>query len=88
MSFYGNARGPFDWSLCLNLKTVVGSQQSLQVLGAPRKTAKCIVTTKVTTNFSVSRCTPISYVSFLHPHAVSRFKEKDRKIWPNPAQPQ
>ena len=51
MSFYGNARGPFDWSLCLNLETAVGSQQSLQVLGAPRKTAKCLITTKVTTTF-------------------------------------
>ena len=87
MSFYCNARGPFDWSLCLNLETAVGSQQSLQVLGASRKTAKCLITTKVTTTFFILAGASRACADCCDPTAVSRFKEKDRKIWPNPAQP-
>jgi len=59
---------------CLNLETAVGSQKSTQALGAPRKIKKCLITNKVTTNFLISRCTPISYASFLRPTAVSRLK--------------
>jgi hypothetical protein len=38
-------------SLSLNLETAVGSQKSTQVLGAPRKIKKCLITHKVTTIF-------------------------------------
>jgi hypothetical protein len=56
----------------LNLETAVGSQKSTQVLGAPCKIKKCLITQKVPTNFFISPCTPIPYASFLRPTAVSR----------------
>ena len=64
----------------LNRETAVGSQKSPQALSAPRKTKKCLITTKVTTTFSLSRCTPIFYGSLLRSTAVSRsmFKRSSR----------
>jgi len=56
----------------LNLETSVGSRKSTQALGAPGKTEKILITNKVTTNFSVSPCIPISYASFSRPTEVSR----------------
>jgi len=44
----------------------------MQALGAPGKTEKALITRKVTTIFSVSSCTPISYMSFPRPTDVSR----------------
>ena len=40
----------------------------------PSKIKKYLITNKVTTNFLISLCTPISYAFFLRPTAVSRFK--------------
>ena len=56
----------------ITLETAVGSQKSAQALGAPGKIKKCLITTKVTTTFFISPCTPISYTAFLRPTAVSR----------------
>jgi len=58
----------------LNLETAVGSQKSAQVLGAPGKIQKCLITTVVTTTFCISPCTPISYTAVLRPTAVARLK--------------
>ncbi len=58
--------------ITLNLDTAVGSQKSVQALGAPGKTEKCLITTEETTTFFISPCTPISYTAFLRPTAVSR----------------
>ena len=58
----------------LNLETAVGSQKSAQPLGAPGKIQKCLITTKVTTTFCISPCTPIACTAFLCPTAVSRLK--------------
>ena len=66
------ARGEKKDDIALNLETAVGSPKSPQALGAPRKTEKGLITPKVTTTFSVSRGTPISYGSFWRPTAVSR----------------
>jgi len=54
------------------LETAVGSQKSAQALDAPGKIKKCLITTKVTTTFFISPCTPISYTAVLPPTAVSR----------------
>ncbi len=40
---------------------------------APSKTEKVLITNKVITSFSISLCTPISYLSFSRSTAVSRF---------------
>jgi len=48
----------------------------MQALGAPGKTEKALITRKVTTIFSVSPCTPISYMSFPRPTDVSRMIER------------
>ncbi len=58
--------------MSLNLENAVGSRKSTQAIGAPSKTEKLLITNKVTTNFFVSLCTPISYVSFSHPATLSR----------------
>ena len=50
----------------------VYSWKSTQAIGAPGKTEKLLFTSKVTTNFSVSPCTPRSYASFLCPTEVFR----------------
>ncbi|MCP4283900.1 MAG: hypothetical protein GY792_05550 [Gammaproteobacteria bacterium] len=43
------------------------------ILGqAPSKTEKLLITNKVITSFSISLCTPISYLSFSRSTAVSR----------------
>jgi len=47
----------------------------MQALGAPGKTEKPLITRKVTTIFSVSPYTPISYMSFSRPTEVSRFND-------------
>ena len=60
------------------LKTAVGSRKSTQALGAPGKLEKSLITNKVTTCFSNSPCTPISYASFPRPTAVFRIMTK----WP------
>jgi hypothetical protein len=62
----------------LNLETAVESRKYRQALGAPRKTEKLLITNKVTTNFSVSLCTPVSYLSFSYLTAVSRLMDNDR----------
>jgi hypothetical protein len=67
----------------LNLETAVESRKYRQALGAPRKTEKLLITNKVTTNFSVSLCTPVSYLSFSHLTAVSRLKRFDDKHIPD-----
>ncbi|MCP4287777.1 MAG: hypothetical protein GY792_25625 [Gammaproteobacteria bacterium] len=59
----------------MNLKTAVGSRKSRQALGAPGKTEKLLITNKVITSFSISLCTPISYLSFSRSTAVSRMKD-------------
>ncbi len=66
----------------MNLETAVGSQKSAQALGAPGKIKKCLITTKVTTTFFISPCTPISYTACLRPTAVSRMTvtETHRRI--------
>ena len=61
--------------LPFNLESAVGSQKSVQVLGAPAKIKKCRITTEVTTNFFISPCTPISSTLVLRPTAVSRFND-------------
>ena len=58
-----------------NLETAAGSPKFPQALGAPRKTEKGLITTRVTTTFSLSRGTPIFYRFFWRPTAVSRFKK-------------
>jgi hypothetical protein len=58
-----------------NLETAVGSQKSAQALGAPGTIKKYLITTKVTTTFFISPCTPISYTAFLRPTTVSRFNQ-------------
>ncbi len=58
----------------MNLETAVGSRKSTQALGAPGEAEKYLITNKVTTNFTASPCTPISYISFSRPTAVSRMK--------------
>ena len=57
----------------INLETAVGSQKSAQPLDEPGKIKKCLITTKVTSTFFISPCTPIAYTAFLRPTAVSRF---------------
>ncbi|MCP4286276.1 MAG: hypothetical protein GY792_17825 [Gammaproteobacteria bacterium] len=66
--------GVIKWR-ALNLKTAVGSRQSRQALGVPSKTEKLLITNKVITSFSISLCTPISYLSFSRSTAVSRLKD-------------
>ncbi len=56
----------------LTLKTSVGSQKSTQALGAHGKSEKPLITNKVTTSFSDSPSTTISYASFLRPTEVFR----------------
>ncbi len=58
--------------LFIILENAVGSRKSTQAFGAPSKFEKLLITNKVTTNFSNSLCTPISYMSFSHPTAFSR----------------
>ncbi len=58
--------------LALNLKTAVGLPKSTQVIDAPGKPEKPLITNQVTTRFSDSPCTPISCASFVHPTAVFR----------------
>jgi hypothetical protein len=57
----------------INLETSVGSQKSTQALDAPGKPEKALITNKVTSSFSDSPCTPITYTSFSRPTKVSRF---------------
>ena len=59
----------------LNLESSAGSRKSTQALGAPGKTEKALITSKVATRFSVSPCTPISYVSFPRPTEDSRLND-------------
>ncbi|VAW77975.1 hypothetical protein MNBD_GAMMA13-96 [hydrothermal vent metagenome] len=54
------------------LEKSVGSRKSTQAIGAPSKPEKLLITNKVTTNFSDSLCTLISYVSFSRPIDLSR----------------
>ena len=55
----------------------------MQALGAPGKTEKTLITRKVTTIFSVSPCTPISYMSFPRPTDVSRIISMQvGSLWP------
>jgi len=63
----------------LTLETVVGSQKSAQPLGAPGKIQKGLITTKVTTTFCISPCTPIACTAFLCPTTVSR--QTDQFAW-------
>ncbi len=56
----------------MTLETAVGSRKSRQAIGAPSKTEKLLITNKVITSFSISLCTPISYLSFSRSTAVSR----------------
>jgi len=58
------------WSV--TLETAVGSRKSTQALDAPGKAGKYLITNKVTMNFPASPCTPISYIPFSRPTAVSR----------------
>ena len=58
----------------LNLKTAVGSRKSAQAIDAPGKSEKALITSKVTTSFSDSPCTPMAYTSFSRPTAVFRLK--------------
>ncbi|VAW75491.1 hypothetical protein MNBD_GAMMA13-1553 [hydrothermal vent metagenome] len=67
---------------CFNLEKSVGSRKSTQAFGAPGKPEKLLITNKVTTNFSDSPCTPISYMSFSRPTDLSRFNSLVSK---NPA---
>jgi len=64
------------------LKTSVGSRKSTQALGAPGKSEKLLIINKVTTNFSVSPCTPISYLSFSRPTEVSRIMTEKGRVLP------
>jgi len=58
----------------LNLEKSVESRQSTQAIGAPSKSEKALITSKVTTSFSDSLCTPISYVSLPRSTDFSRLK--------------
>ncbi len=68
-----STRHTLKYAVCFNLENAVGSRKSTQAIGAPSKTEKLLITSKVTTNFSVSLCTPLSYASFSRPTALSRF---------------
>ena len=58
----------------VNLETAVESRKSAQALDAPGKAEKCLITNKVTTNFSTSPCTSITSTSFSRLTAASRLK--------------
>ena len=67
--------GRFFFAQYLNPETAVESRKHRQTLDAPSKTEKLLITNKVTTNFSVSLCTPISYLPFSRLTTVSRLKD-------------
>ena len=61
-------------SKAFNLESSAGSRKFMQALDAPGKTEKVLITNKVSTHFSVSPCTPISYMPFPRPTEDSRLK--------------
>ncbi|HBS25916.1 MAG TPA: hypothetical protein DD827_02115 [Gammaproteobacteria bacterium] len=56
----------------INLEKSVGSRKATQATDAPGKPEKSLITSKVTTSFPDSPCTPIFYVSFSRPTDFSR----------------
>jgi hypothetical protein len=72
----------------INLETAVGRNKDAQGIGGHREIKKFVVTLLVMRHFLILLGAPRAYADFCDPPAVSRLKEKDRKIWTNPARPQ
>ncbi|HBS27841.1 MAG TPA: hypothetical protein DD827_12090, partial [Gammaproteobacteria bacterium] len=63
------------------LEKSVGSQESAQAIDAPGEIQKSLITSKVTTSFSIPPCTPMAYTSFSRPTDLSRIIGIRQMIW-------